>query len=284
MRWFIAHRIGNMARKHSNVFHYGNIWPYRNFVNKNNMDWLIQDSNYNRKYLSELGENDDVIYIAFCLDVRKPSPPVELYAIFESFLFLREQKLSYNVAAIAYGRRGGGLLVTITWEELERLYDLLDSEKDNRSETAKELAHMWADENLYSRRGLILSEENKYRRELVTIWNGNIRSNDNNFELVYTQRVMLNIDPTRKNNIMIWELDYWKDWEVPAKRVIKDIDIEETGFAYASWDEYDNVWVYGETVGLLFLKFDGDRNWEFAEIGDEEIPYPIQKVIEVKNE
>ena len=164
MRWVLTHKISNIARKHSSVL------SHSKFIDKDNMNWLIQDSNYNRKHLSNLGENDEVIYIKFYKSVLKSPEPDELYTIFESFLFIKEQTLSYNIVAIASGNLGGVWHVTITKEDFERLYAFLDANAraGKRSEIAKQLAEMWAYENFYNRRRLVLNEQNEFRNQLAT--------------------------------------------------------------------------------------------------------------------
>ena len=287
MRWVLTHQISNIARKHSNIL------SYSKFIDKDNMNWLIHNSNYNRKHLSNLGVNDEIIYMHFHADFfNQPlnlSNPNELFAVFESFLFLKEQTLEYNIAAITCGHVTGVWYITITKDDFERLYNSLDVKSDKRSEVAKQLAEIWAEENFYNRSRLILDEQNEYRQNLATIWNNFVISHDGKFFLTYNQSIEFKFDVPRSNRVSIWEALH-PDWAerpgrtiIPGKRNLMDLPIEETGFAYACWDEYNNIWGYGETTGLTFLKYDGDKNWEFAEVRDEVIPYPIQKVIEVKN-
>lgn len=273
MRWILSNQISTIARKHSNVF------SSAKFLDKSKMDWLINRDNYTKKHLSDLGENDEVIDIDFHNGTLKQSEANELYAVFESFLLLREQQLNYNIAAIVCEHKGGVYLVAITTEDFEKLYNNLDIKGQNKNQIARSLAKMWAHENMYNRRGLILNESEKYREKLITGWNNFINSYDDKFKLATDNSI---------NKYIVWEIiDFYIDvppgYKVdPGFRSIQDVTIGETGFKYACWDEYNNIWVFGESTGLSLLKFDGAKAWEWAEIGEEEIPYPIQMVIEIK--
>lgn len=266
IRWIVTNKISNIARGYSNIF------SSSIFLPKDDMDWFINANNYNKKHFSNLKSNDEIIYIDFHKTTFKESEPVELYAVFESFLYLRGKELPYNIVAIGCEHMGGVWSFAITTEDFEELYSPLKVKTDKRSEIAKELAKVWVEKNFYNRRGLILDKQDEYKKQLVTLWSFPVNSSDDNFQIYYfAEANTMYID--KKERFMN---DY-------ATKSVQAIKTDETGFMYAAWDEKNNIWMYGESTGLSFFKFDGASNWEKQTAIDEsQMPYALKKVKEFK--
>ena len=257
--------------------------PRNRVLDRSAVSWVVNYSNYTRTHLSTTQADDTIVFIRMSNTVLRRWTPVEVRAVFEVFLLLKERNRLCNIIAVVCEDTIGAWFLPITRETFERLYASLEETDRNRRTVARELARMWTYENFYNRIGLSFNEQNEFLSEITTMWNIRIPSPDERFTLSYMQgsgrRDM-------RNDILIWEVRYVLigDTMFRTRDSRGLIPTEETGFAHAAWDEYNNIWVYGETTGLTFLKFceSGDEWWHFTEIGDEEPPYAIQRVMERK--
>lgn len=149
------------------------------------------------------------------------------------------------------------------------MYDTIDVAHKTKSAIAKELATIWMDKSFYNRGKLNFDEQQQYKELLLTQWNKSHLSYDGNYSLFYstnsTEELCINaID----GSISYTHLRF---------------DIDETGFLYGAWDEQNNIWLYGEDIGIRMYKFDGDQNWErLDDAGENAMPYALRQVVDAK--
>jgi len=210
------------------------------------------------------------------------SKPIELYSIFESFLYLKDRALPYNVVAIVCISQSGkwfdanSTTVIITTKEFENLYNSIDSKNKSNSNIAKELSDVWMNNNSYNRYELELTEQQQYRRLIVTPWSNIKKSFDGNFSIIYSYD---------NNNLFINKVDKSKhnDVSITSSSNIQKMHIDEDGFLYGTWDKQNNIWLYGEKTGISLYKFDEDKNWNQSDYTDEyQIPYSLKMIKEAK--
>jgi hypothetical protein len=275
--WFVTTRINNILRK------YGKYTSHCSVAKKEKLDWCIKTTNENRQNLSNMGSNDVVMDLSFKgwwgLNYSKP---IELYSIFESFLYLKDRALPYNVVAVVCISQSGkwfdanSTTVIITTKEFENLYNSIDSKNKSNSNIAKELSDVWMNNNSYNRYELELTEQQQYRRLIVTPWSNIKKSFDGNFSIIYSYD---------NNNLSINKVDKSKhnDVSITSSSNIQKMYIDEDGFLYGAWDKQNNIWLYGEKTGISLYKFDGDKNWNQSDYTDEyQIPYSLKMIKEAK--
>ena len=136
------------------------------------------------------------------------------------------------------------------------------------------MAELWVNRYHYNRRWLDIAPENSYRESLLTPFSGGLSNNNSSegFTLFYWHRHGLQVNKVNR-----------RDGVASSSQIFSWADIGEEGPLYGAWDNNDNIWLYGETVGLMLLEFDGDKHWEQAEYVDEtQIPYALRRVLETQ--
>lgn len=280
MRYTSTHtndELLNIVRKHSTKSS-----NYRFGLPEEKIKTLRDDYSVKaQKALSEAPEGSRVLYITLYGNVKASidSMPNEIYALFESYLYLRERNAN-DIVAINCEYHGGGLYIDATttiilWSELEEIYASNKAQSPSRGEAAMQLAESWMDTYHYNRIRLTYTPETKYRQNLRTPWSLSTANNTGDKRLWYRK-------PT---DFSVHHSFYVKrvtrtETVVSSTGIFEMFDIKEDGYLYGAWDERDNIWLYGETIGLVFVAYDGDTSWAVAPVSDmESVPYALKKVM-----
>ena len=115
--------------------------------------YLINGSN--KVTYVNINKNERAVYVAENNSLSKNLKPVEIYSIFESFLYLKNIKLPYNIVAISCDYISGGLdnhlemVTAIRLSEFQELYSNTDLKGLNSSDAAKKLADKWIKQTGY---------------------------------------------------------------------------------------------------------------------------------------
>lgn len=245
-------------------------------LSKANANFIINSTNINRTELTKMNENDRILFLDFKGNKTKNHLPIEIYAIFESFLFLKEHSLPYTIVAVACNYQSGeafdadSTLITITTNEFENLYDSIDIKTGNRSKIAKKLADKWVEIMFYNRSNLKFGAQEEYKALLITPWSRHQKSFSNSFNARYQyDKNQITIDKISKHN------------EIYSTTLLETIQVNEEGFLYGAWDNQNNIWLYGEKIGVVLLEYDGASSWTKKQYLNElMIPYPLEKVME----
>ncbi len=254
--WFLETRISDIVRG------YGKISSTCSFIQQDELSWCIEATNKNRKKLSDLNEDQGILYIEFKGKPQEYNKPIEIYAIFEAFLYLNKRTTPKEIVAITCISESGeyfdanSTTITITTEEFKSLYNSIDVSNRNNEVIANELATIWANKNFYNRYKLQFDEQELYKAKLVTEWNKRVISYDGDFSIFYGYDT---------NKLSISKISKADDSNVSMTSSLADFEIEETGFLYATWDKQNNIWLYGEDIGLQMYQYQTDSCWEKAE-------------------
>ncbi|MGL4483320.1 MAG: hypothetical protein ACRCUS_00050 [Anaerovoracaceae bacterium] len=248
-------------------------------------EWLIDSSNENRSVMNKIGKDSPILELYYVgkgwnKDYLEPR---ELYSMFECFLFMRDRNIEEDIAAIICDvmSRGdyidsGGVrsFVLISTSEFENLYGFIKDTNKSDEELAKELTELWLEGNLYNRADMEFAEKYNYRKKLITPYNEIVMSPNENFLLRFNynnNHLYLDTTPKYKNIGSIKGIGF------------SIMPIEEKGYIYGMWDEYNNIWLCGETSGVLFLKYDGEENWEKEDPTGYEMPKELKQAVELAN-
>lgn len=91
---------------HGIVIKYGKFSSKCEFLHRD-AKWLIESTNYTRKNLSNLNEDQAVLNITFRGRPHNYGDPIELYAMFECFLYLQERTTPQEIVAINSNSQSG---------------------------------------------------------------------------------------------------------------------------------------------------------------------------------
>ncbi|MFA7636713.1 MAG: hypothetical protein WCX81_03015 [Monoglobales bacterium] len=255
--------------------------PMCSLLEKAELSWLESSNNKGNSVVTGMGENDYVLDISFkAKNTKARANPLEIYAIFNCFMELQKQQLEYNVVAIACSYSHGlgiddasSWLIIITYDEFESLHNNSYNAVGDSDDLAKKLGDMWINKEHYNRFGLKFEDADNYRELLITPWNINQLSFNKEFAAGYFYG---------GNKLSVDKINRYND-DVSSTQTIWSIQIGETGFLYGAWDEQNNVWLYGEDIGIRLYKFDGDINWKQSDYTDgNQIPCALKKVMETK--
>ena len=109
----------------------------------------------NKVVYEDIKEDERVIFVCESGSFSKNLETVEIYSVFESYLFLERNELPYHVIAIVCEYTNGGLdnytenLTVIRISEFQELYKNTDLTGLNNSELAKKLAEKWIQQTGY---------------------------------------------------------------------------------------------------------------------------------------
>jgi len=233
--------------------------PKLRLMNEEDMRKISVNQKQNRT-ISEMKENELVIQIPFIANSTKARLyPVEVYAVFDYYLTLVEKCLIENVAAIQCLQRSGlnsdnynsSSEIFISREEFWQFYTMIDSSNTPRKDVAKMMGDVWVVKNQYNRFRLVFEEEKEYRAALITPWKL-VGSGDKEFDAYYS---------FRGNSLSVLYPE--RSWKVVFYQ-----QIENEGAIFGAWDEENNIWFYGETIGLIVYQYLGDQQWERSDHAD----------------
>ena len=117
--------------------------------------WRFEDDNI--PIIDNMNENQLILYISGGDSIYEDMSFREVYGIFESWLFVKDKKMSYEVIAIcwSYSIKGiftaDGRTTIITKPEFEAIYGKTDISGLTREQAAKALAHKWIEETGYTK-------------------------------------------------------------------------------------------------------------------------------------
>jgi len=114
----------------------------------------VAKSNY--EFFKNMKNTERIIYLrggdgAF----TKNHQPIQIYGIFESWLFIQNKKLPYDVIAISWVYTSGGIdnnngqITTITKPEFDELYNSNDTNGLTNEQGARILAQKWIEKTGY---------------------------------------------------------------------------------------------------------------------------------------
>lgn len=222
-----------------------------------------------KEALSALAPNQGVLEVFFRNRLGKHGVPNEVYAIFECYLYVKEKPdiLDLEVAAIFCEHSSGQIddvdfkSFCITKDEFEALYAQYSSVQKEPEEMAVQLGDAWINQVHYNRDELEYTPETEYRKNLGTRWNESYNAEKNR------------------------QLRYFGGYDEVPNRIVEygpngsgtEIDVsEERGYIYFIWDENDQIWIYGKTIGLRR----GLVNRLSGPIEGSEPPEPLKRVME----
>ena len=137
----LKNNINNIASKHTNLYARCEIWDKNRF--KNNV--LTNDMTEKQRIISINGGDG----------LLKNYQPVQVYGIFESWLFIFNKNLPYEVISIRWGYTSGGMDNTnvqttiVTKFEFAELYNSTDISNLSNEQAVNKLADKWMEKTLY---------------------------------------------------------------------------------------------------------------------------------------
>lgn len=111
---------------------YGKNSSHSEILTKSNASLMIQHAGINKLEWSGIDENDRILFLNFQGKPSKNHLPIEIYAVFESFLFLNQHPLPYHIAAISCNYQSGeifdadSVFVTIITKQFQSLYESIE--------------------------------------------------------------------------------------------------------------------------------------------------------------
>ncbi len=138
--------INRIAKSYTNIFANCEIWDVND---------KLRFTKDNISVIDNMNEDQRIISIGGGDDITENSSFKEIYGIFESWLFVKDKKIPYDVIAICWSYTSGGIYTTtdkttiITKSEFELIYENTDTARLNRKQAAQALANKWIKETGY---------------------------------------------------------------------------------------------------------------------------------------
>lgn len=229
--------------------------PINNIVRKygkysSNAELSKIGENYGRFY----GVSSDCIWMEINFDAKNNTfeKPLEVNAIFESLLYMKDNDRLKDIAAVncCYRHKlnidnAATADIIITVKEFEKYYDKLKDKSKTNEELAAELATLWMEYNPYNRYELVLDREYEYRKKLMTIWKHRLYFSD---EIVNDQKVSAVYVYEKEENRLFFSIEEYDQVNkfFTSEAADNKITFAEEGYLYGAWDENKNFWVYGK--------------------------------------
>jgi hypothetical protein len=175
-----------------------------------------------------------------------PKEPKELYALFESLLYLQE--VNHDIPSMAklkinFGKASSERVIIISKTEFYELYNEgFENLSSKRKEKAIALSNLWANKYFYNRYRLNLAEDKQVYYKLLT-----------NYSSYYTREIVDDSDSatflaTEWGGLVI-EFGYRKD----EKFTILEM-LDYSTFFFGQWGVESNFWFYDKQNGLTVVK------------------------------
>lgn len=225
-----------------------------------------------RQILNNTTDSQFIVYLDIWDRREHDGDHMEINTVFETFISMGDRIINENIVAIAchYSSGEHSTFIIITANELNEIYNLV--QKDQMSETAltDEMAKFWINRYHYNQPRLDITPENGYRKNLLTSFRRGVYNNSKDFHLLYSYPLGLSVTSVHRT-----------EHSTRHSPLFDLRDFREEGHLYGAWDDNDNFWLYGETLGLMLFEFDGYSNWEQADYVDEgQMPYALTMVLE----
>lgn len=267
--WLLEYRVEGIVEK------YGKSSSTCQIISSNDLSTYKEISNTGRKVFGDLDAKESALFIEFYGKSKNYHQPIEISSIMHSYLYMKD-KSSYDVvkAVVCISRNDepfsvDSTCIIISLKELEKIYnDCTDT--TNIESTVQEMTEQWLKTNAYNRDQL--KTENPLNAEYFSEWNHYVNSTDKKFQLGYSYK---------RNKLHIYKLTGSAEEypNVVMSSNLIDFEIPETGWIFGAWDSDNNIWLFGEEIGLKKLGYDGVKSWKFEEMFDyDEVPMVLQNI------
>ena len=236
---------------------------------------------FSRGEYSTVNSKGHTIVISLFADRTKSSLPIEVYVIFDCYLYMTGKSLPFEITEVVCVFQENYILegafaekVSITKDEFQEYHSRVTATDMLHTDVVKRLADAWVSEHFYYRYALELLPDDEFKATLASEWNSWVRSPLND-----VGQYAVSHSRDRITGTVSFDVDIIKDGTI---RFFDDLDLEEHGAMYAAWGENFDLWVYGENYGLrLFIVDDRKKSMvENAITSLNNTPYAIKKVLE----
>ena len=238
-----------------------------------------QQNNYSQKVkkrLEQISGNEKVLHFTFKQKKIKPAQePNEIYALFKIWLNVQEKDVNYEhilavsmdfeINNLSYATKKEIVVLRDEFEEIQR--QISNEDKEEKSEIR--LAQLWINKYCYNRNGLVDVEEWK---GLLSPWKSSIDCIKENIS--YCAQYS-----NYYKSIGIQKTSYNESGNKFAAADIFSDQLEETGYIYGTWGENFDLWIWGETTGFQYYKFNPEQEqWNEETYTNETVPTLLTEV------